>query len=93
MTPEQCLDWMAGALNMTSESGRDFLRTEIRRYTTTPSHQMSYMIGKREIHKLLEAARERDGDAFSLKKFHDALLAEGSVPPALMWDVLGLRKN
>lgn len=91
-TVEQCVDWMADALEVTSESRRQFFEDEVRRYVTTPTHQMSYLMGKREIMSLLEAARRRDGDDFSLRKFHDALLAEGSIAPTLMWDILGLRK-
>lgn len=92
-TVEQCVDWMARTLDMTNESGRQFLQNEVLRYTTTPTHQMSYMMGKLEITGLLRAAKRRDGDAFSIRQFHDALLAEGSIPPAMMWEILGLRKN
>ncbi len=91
-TVEQCVDWMADALDMTNESGRQFLENEVRRYVTTPTHQMSYLVGKREIMSLLEAAKRRDGDSFSIRQFHDALLAEGSISPTLMWDILGLGK-
>jgi len=90
-TVDGCVDWMAATLGITNESGRQFLENEVRRYTTTPTHQMSYLIGKHEIMKLLDAARRRDGDNFSIREFHDALLAEGSIPPALMWDILGFR--
>jgi uncharacterized protein (DUF885 family) len=51
---------------------------------------MSYLMGKREIMRLRDAAKARDGDAFDQKAFHDVLLAEGSIPPTLMWRVLGL---
>ncbi|MDH3892558.1 MAG: DUF885 domain-containing protein [candidate division Zixibacteria bacterium] len=86
----ECVDWACDALRITSESEKQFVRREIRRYTLSPTYQMSYLMGKREIMKLREAAMARDGEAFDLRAFHDALLAEGSVPPALMWDVLGL---
>ena len=78
---------------MTSESGKQYLETEVKRYLLTPTQQMSYLIGKTEIMRLLEAVRKRDGDNFSLKDFHDALLAEGSISPTLMWDIMGLPKN
>ena len=51
---------------------------------------MSYLMGKRELMRLRDAAMTRDGADFNLKAFHDVLLAEGSIPPTLMWDVLGL---
>ncbi len=87
---QECVDWMIDALGITSESGRQYIRTEVRRYTLSPAYQMSYLIGKLAIMELREAAMARDGDAFSLAGFHDALLAEGSIPPALMWEAMGL---
>ncbi len=87
---DECVDWACDVLQITSESDKQFVRREIRRHTFSPTYQMSYLMGKREIMKLREAAMARDGEAFDLRAFHDALLAEGSVPPALMWDVLGL---
>lgn len=87
---DECVDWACGVLQITSESEKKFVRREIRRYTLSPTYQMSYLMGKREIMKLREAAMARDGETFDLRAFHDALLAEGSIPPALMWKVLGL---
>jgi uncharacterized protein (DUF885 family) len=51
---------------------------------------MSYLAGKLEIVRLREALARKEGEAFSLRTFHDRLLAEGSIPPALMWPILGL---
>ncbi|MCK4372009.1 MAG: DUF885 family protein, partial [candidate division Zixibacteria bacterium] len=89
-TYEECVDWAIDALDITSESSKDYIRREIRRYTFQPTYQMSYLMGKREIMRLRDAAKARDGDAFDQKAFHDVLLAEGSIPPTLMWRVLGL---
>jgi len=59
---------------------------EVRRYCSSPTQPMSYLIGKDEI---LGIARdyERNGQ-FRLKEFHDAFLAQGSVPPALIRQAL-----
>ncbi len=89
-TYDECVDWAIDALHITSESSKDYIRREIRRYTFQPTYQMSYLLGKREIMRLRAAAMARDGADFNLKAFHDALLAEGSIPPTLMWRVLGL---
>ena len=89
-TYDECVDWAIDALHITSESSKDYIRREIRRYTFQPTYQMSYLMGKREIMRLRDAAKARDGADFNLKAFHDALLAEGSIPPTLMWRVLGL---
>jgi uncharacterized protein (DUF885 family) len=87
---EECVDWAIDALHITSESSKDYIRREIRRYTYQPTYQMSYLMGKREIMKLRETAMARDGENFDLKAFHDALLAEGSIPPTLLWSAMGL---
>jgi uncharacterized protein (DUF885 family) len=92
-TYDECVNWMIEALDAASESDKEYLRKEVRRYTLSPTYQMSYLMGKREIMALRQAAEERDGDQFSLKAFHDALLAEGSIPPTLMWDIMGLQKS
>ncbi len=89
-TYDECVDWAIDALHITSESSKDYIRREIRRYTFQPTYQMSYLMGKREIMSLRDAAMARDGADFDQKAFHDALLAEGSIPPTLMWSVLGL---
>jgi uncharacterized protein (DUF885 family) len=55
-------------------------RAEVRRYTITPSYQLSYLLGRELILELREDERRRLGDAFDLRAFHDALLAAGSIP-------------
>jgi len=92
-TYDECVDWMIDVLDATSESDKEYIRKEVRRYTFSPTYQMSYLMGKREIMNLRQTAQKRDVDQFSLKVFHDALLAEGSIPPTLMWDIMGLSRN
>jgi len=92
-TYNECVRWMIDVLGIDTDSDRKFVETEVRRYTLEPTVQMSYLMGKRELMNLRQAAMDKQGDAFSLKDFHDALLAEGSVPPTLMWDVLGLKNQ
>lgn len=91
-TYTECVDWMSKALGIDSESGREFITGEVLRYTTTPTIQMSYLMGKREIQMLREAAEERDGDGFSEQAFHDSILKQGSIPPILLWGILGLQR-
>ncbi|MFH1372288.1 MAG: DUF885 domain-containing protein [bacterium] len=89
-TYDECVAWMNDVLEISSESGREYIRKEVRRYTISPTYQMSYLMGKSEIMALRLAAEKRDGDRFFPKAFHDALLAEGTIPPILMWEILGL---
>jgi uncharacterized protein (DUF885 family) len=53
---------------------------EVNRYTHTPTYQFSYLLGKVLLLRLRSDEQSRLGDRFSLGRFHDALLAEGSIP-------------
>jgi uncharacterized protein (DUF885 family) len=53
---------------------------EIDRYIAMPAQALSYMTGMIEIENARAGAEAREGDAFSLRDFHDRLLALGTVP-------------
>ena len=55
-------------------------QAEVNRYTSSPTYQFSYLLGKILILSLREDERHRLGDAFRLRDFHDTLLANGSLP-------------
>jgi uncharacterized protein (DUF885 family) len=55
-------------------------RAEVRRYTYTPTYQLSYLLGKVLLLGLRADEQRRLGDAFSLRDFHDTLLNNGSLP-------------
>jgi uncharacterized protein (DUF885 family) len=57
---------------------------ETDRYITLPGQALSYKIGQLEIERWRREATEREGADFSLKRFHDRLLALGSLPLAAM---------
>lgn len=57
---------------------------ETDRYITMPGQALSYKIGQFEIERQRAEAERREGAAFSLRAFHDRLLALGTLPlPAL----------
>lgn len=45
-----------------------------------PAHYLKYYIGYLEFLDLREEAKEKMGDSFSLKKFHEAVLEIGPAP-------------
>ncbi len=49
-----------------------------------PGAAMMYLIGADAIHDLRRALEEREGDAFSLRRFHDRFLSYGAIPVALI---------
>jgi uncharacterized protein (DUF885 family) len=55
-------------------------RAEVHRYTKSPGYNLSYLLGKVQLLQLRADERERLGRAFSLKRFHDALLYSGDLP-------------
>jgi uncharacterized protein (DUF885 family) len=59
---------------------RSVARAEVHRYTQNPGYNLSYLLGKMLLLRLRDDERERLGEAFSLKGFHDALLYSGSLP-------------
>jgi uncharacterized protein (DUF885 family) len=53
---------------------------EVHRYTSTPTYQLSYLLGKVLLLRLRADEQRRLGDRFSLRGFHDALLNAGNIP-------------
>ncbi len=53
---------------------------ETDRYIAMPAQALTYMIGQREIRRLRAEIAARDGAAFDLRAFHDAVLSHGSLP-------------
>ncbi len=58
--------------------------SEIDRYVVMPGQATSYMIGQLRIYELREKARKALGPKFSMKAFHNAVLAAGALPLSLM---------
>jgi uncharacterized protein (DUF885 family) len=53
---------------------------EVKRYTSTPTYQLSYLYGREMIDRLKEQVQRRMGPAFNLKFFHDTLIYGGLMP-------------
>jgi len=56
------------------------VETEVDRYISWPAQALSYKLGEIKIVELRARAEKTLGPKFDLRAFHDALLAEGSVP-------------
>ena len=59
---------------------RDNAHAEVKWYTYRPTYPLSYLLGRTLLLELRAAEQRRLGEAFSLRGFHDALLANGSLP-------------
>ena len=53
---------------------------EVRRYTSSPTYQLSYLYGREMIDRLRALVERRMGPAFNLRFFHDTLLYGGTIP-------------
>ncbi len=80
-TYQQAIDWMIENLDMPLE----FVETEVNRYTLTPLQPMTYLVGKLQIEAIRATFAEVMGEDYSLKRFHDMILSEGTIPPMLIY--------
>jgi len=84
MTREQAITLMVdrvGFLRWAAEA-------EVDSALARPGYFIGYFMGMSEILKMREEYRAALGERFTLKRFHDALLAVGSLPPALVREAL-----
>jgi uncharacterized protein (DUF885 family) len=64
------------------------IATEVDRYIVWPGQALSYMIGEQTILKLRDEARRKLGDKYTLKDFDNVVLGQGSLPMAVLKDVV-----
>jgi len=84
-TIDQAADYLAHTVPMDRETAAN----EAVFFACNPGQAIAYQIGKIQIEKFLADARLDQGDAFSLRHFHDFLLRNGNVPIALQrWEYL-----
>jgi uncharacterized protein (DUF885 family) len=65
---------------------RSHVRNEVDRYIAWPGQALAYMIGRREILRLREQARQQLGSRFSIIDFHGTVLGSGAVPLSVLGD-------
>ncbi|MDB5872678.1 MAG: hypothetical protein JWQ07_2120 [Ramlibacter sp.] len=67
---------------MVERTGMDraFVTSEVDRYTSQPGQALGYMIGALKIKELRERAKEKLGDRFDLRRFHNAVIDQGALP-------------
>jgi uncharacterized protein (DUF885 family) len=65
-----------------SETGfeRPAAVAEVKRYTSTPTYQLSYLFGRHMIERLRDDVRRAQGADFDLRRFHDTLMYAGTMP-------------
>lgn len=63
---------------------REGATVEVMRYTQTPSYLLSYLLGKHFILKLKEELKQKIGDKFDEKFFHDTITANGYLSISML---------
>jgi len=84
---QQAIDYMVANSPMTEA----ICRPEIDRYILSPGQATSYMIGRLEILRMRSEAQLRQGEAFDVRRFHTAVLDNGSLPLGVLDEVVRTR--
>jgi hypothetical protein len=85
-TLQQAADYLAKTVPMDPKTALE----EAALFSSSPGQAISYQIGKIQIMNLLADARRKQGEGFTLRKFHDFVWSNGNVPLSLQrWELLG----
>jgi uncharacterized protein (DUF885 family) len=70
--------------------GPGLARSEVKRYSESPAQPLAYMVGREKLMQLREAYKKREGDTFTLKRFHSEVLSRGTIAPGyLQREIMG----
>ena len=75
-TRQQAIDYFRN----NSPMSQGTIEGEVDRYIALPGQALSYMIGRLEIMRMRDEARQKLGTRFDIKGFHDTVLGSGLVP-------------
>jgi len=68
--------------------GTNNIANEVDRYITYAGQALAYKTGQLELLRLRSEARERQGERFDLRRFHDAVLGQGALPLPVLRQVV-----
>jgi len=80
MTPQEAIEELVKRVPI----DRRQAEAEVRHHCETPTHGLCPAVGRRALRALREAAESQRGTAYSLRAFHDEVLAYGGLPVSLI---------
>ena len=83
-TRQQAIDFMTAHTAL----GPNNIANEVDRYIAYPGQALAYKLGQLEILRLRAEARERLGNGFDIRRFHDVVLGSGALPLAVLRQVV-----
>lgn len=84
---QQAIDYLIAQVPLMEQ---DLARYDLSIYLRRPAYGMNYTVGKEQLYHLLSDRALQLGDKFDLGAFHDAFLAAGPIPIALIrWEMTG----
>lgn len=83
-TREQAVTYMQDNTALADQN----IATEVDRYIVWPGQALSYMIGEQTLLSLRAEAQAKLGDKYNLKDFDDVVLGQGSLPMAVLQEVV-----
>ena len=86
MSPAEAVDYMVEHLPIERASAE----AEVRRYCAWPTYQLCYAVGRRELLRLRDEYREREGGTYRARRFHDEVMGYGGLPVSLASWGMGL---
>jgi uncharacterized protein (DUF885 family) len=81
---EQAIDYMI----MNTGMAQSDVVAEIERYFVMPGQALAYKVGMTKLLELRDLARAELGDQFDIRKFHNVILTNGSVPLDILEDIV-----
>jgi len=81
---EQAIDYMI----MNTGMAESDVVAEIERYFVMPGQALAYKVGMTKLLELRDLAKTELGDQFDIRKFHNVVLTNGSVPLDILEDLV-----
>jgi len=85
-TRQQSIDYMMEFTGLTLQN----VTAEVNRYITYPGQALAYKHGELKILELRQRAEQALGENFDLRKFHTALLGNGSLPLSILDELMSV---